>query len=423
MGRAGGRSYGAGLGPADGKDGGGIRAPRTGAVAGGRCRPRTLAGVSESKPQRAVGVRDVAALAGVSRQTVSRVLNDHPDVAPDTRARVVSAMEELGYRMNNAARALGTHRTRTIGVLASDALQYGPSRSMAAIEASARGAGYWITAAFADSGDEASVGQAIEHLRAQAVDGLIVFAPHARTLDVLDALRIGIPTVILHAAERADFSVDQRAGARLAVATLADAGHQRIAHLAGPADWLEAEGRATGFAQELAARGLPTGPVFSGDWSPRSGHEAAAEVIASGATAVFAANDQMALGLIGGLRAAGVDVPEQISIVGFDDVPEAAYAWPPLTTVRQDFEELARRAVARVIALGGSGATTSDPVAVASVASAGSSDPVAVASVALSGSSDPDASVASVASVASSGSSDPIAPVLVVRDSVVPPAG
>lgn len=364
-------------------------------------RARTLTGVSESKPQRAVGVRDVAARAGVSRQTVSRVLNDHPDVAPDTHARVVAAMEELGYRMNNAARALGTHRTRTIGVLASDALQYGPSRSMAAIEASARAAGYWITAAFADSGDEASVTAAIEHLRAQSVDGLIVFAPHARTLDVLDALRTGIPTVILHAAERADFTVDQRAGARLAVATLADAGHERIAHLAGPADWLEAEARAAGFAEELAARGLPAGAVFDGDWSPRSGHEAASAVIASGATAVFAANDQMALGLIGGLRAAGVAVPERISIVGFDDVPEAAYAWPPLTTVRQDFEELARRAVARVIADSGSGPATvpTEVKADASAATAAEADAAAVAAVA-----------------------DPIAPVLIARDSVVPPS-
>ncbi|MFJ4166893.1 LacI family DNA-binding transcriptional regulator [Microbacterium sp. NPDC089698] len=344
--------------------------------------------MSESKLQRAVGVRDVAALAGVSRQTVSRVLNDHPDVAPETHARVVAAMEELGYRMNNAARALGTHRTRTIGVLASDALQYGPSRSMAAIEASARAAGYWITAAFADSGDEASVTAAIEHLRAQSVDGLIVFAPHARTLDVLDALRITTPVVILHAAERADFSVDQRAGARLAVEVLASAGHERIAHLAGPADWLEAVARAAGFAQELEERGLPAGAVFEGDWSPRSGHEAAAAVITSGVTAVFAANDQMALGLIGGLRAAGVAVPEQISIVGFDDVPDAAYAWPPLTTVRQDFEEVARLAVAQVIS--GSGAVDSSGRA--------GSDGGAARRV-----------------------TDPIAPVLVVRDSVVPP--
>jgi len=365
-----------------------------------------------------VGVRDVAARAGVSRQTVSRVLNDHPDVAPDTHARVVAAMAELGYRMNNAARALGTHRTRTIGVLASDTLQYGPSRSMAAIEASARGAGYWITAAFADSGDGASVTAAIEHLRAQSVDGLIVFAPHARTLEVLDALRIGIPVITLHAAERSDFSVDQRAGARVAVSTLADAGHERIAHLAGPADWLEAEARAAGFAEELAARGLPSGAVFAGDWSPRSGHEAARDVIASGATAVFAANDQMALGLIGGLRAAGIAVPQQISIVGFDDVPEAAYAWPPLTTVRQDFEELARRAVAQVIAESGS-------AVVAPSAGAGAVSPSAAAGAVVAagpeGGAGSEGGAGAEGGAGSAAGAAPIPPVLILRDSVVPP--
>ncbi|MFE6735097.1 LacI family DNA-binding transcriptional regulator [Microbacterium sp. NPDC057650] len=301
---------------------------------------------------RAVGVRDVAALAGVSRQTVSRVLNEHPDVAPETRDRVVAAMEELGYRMNNAARALGTRRSRTIGVLASDALQYGPSRSIAAIEASAREAGYWVSTAYADSGDADSVRAAIEHLRAQAVDGLVVFAPHARTVDVLNGLDTGIPTVALHTADRSALSVDQIAGARLAVAALADAGHRRIAHLAGPADWLEAEARASGYDAELAARDLEFRMTVRGDWTARSGYEAAAEVRASGATAVFAGNDQMALGLITGLRELGVDAPADISVVGFDDTPDAAYFWPPLTTVRQDFDELARRAVAALVGEG-----------------------------------------------------------------------
>ncbi|REJ06994.1 LacI family DNA-binding transcriptional regulator [Microbacterium bovistercoris] len=314
---------------------------------------------------RAVGVRDVAALAGVSRQTVSRVLNEHPDVAPDTRDRVVAAMDELGYRMNNAARALGTRRTRTIGVLASDALQYGPSRSIAAIEASAREAGYWVSTAYADSGDAASVRAAIEHLRAQSVDGLVVFAPHARTLEVLKGLDTGTPTVALHTSDRSALSVDQIAGARLAVAALADAGHGRIAHLAGPADWLEAEARASGYDAELGARGLDFRMTVRGDWTARSGYEAAQAVQDSGATAVFAGNDQMALGLITGLRERGLDVPVDISVVGFDDTPDAAYFWPPLTTVRQDFDELARRAVATLV--GGADAATAAPAASAPV--------------------------------------------------------
>lgn len=308
-------------------------------------------------------MRDVAALAGVSRQTVSRVLNDHPDVAPETLERVRAAMAELGYRMNNAARALGTRRSRTLGVLASDALQYGPSRSIAALEASARESGYWVSAAFADAGDAAAVVAAVDHLVAQGVEGIVVVAPHARTLAVLDDLRIEVPVVTLHSAGRGarGLSVDQAAGARLAVAVLADAGHTRIAHLAGPADWLEAESRAEGFAAELAARGLDAGPVIEGDWTAGSGYRAVAAVRDSGATAVFAANDQMALGLLGGLHEAGLAVPGDISVVGFDDIPDAAYYWPKLTTVRQDFDELARRAVAAVI--GGAEPEALSPVA------------------------------------------------------------
>lgn len=333
---------------------------------------------TSSGPRRAVGVRDVADLAGVSRQTVSRVLNDHPDVAAATRQRVLAAMAELGYRMNNAARALGTRRSRTLGVLASDSLQYGPSRSIAAIEASARASGYWASAAFADAGDADAVVAAVDHLVAQGVEGVVVVAPHARTLEVLDGLRIGVPVVTLHSAGLGGRgpSIDQAAGARLAVAALADAGHTRIAHLAGPADWLEAESRAEGFAAEVAARGLVAGPVIEGDWTAASGHAAAEAVRESGATAVFAANDQMALGLLGGLYESGLSVPHDVSVVGFDDIPDAAYYWPRLTTVRQDFDELARRTVAAVLA--------------------GDAAPAASALA-------------------------PVAPLLVVRDSVAPP--
>jgi len=170
---------------------------------------------------------------------------------------------------------------------------------------------------------------------------------------------IGIRTVTLHSAGRdgagregRGLAGDQVAGARLATGCLADAGHTRIAHLAGPADWLEAEARQAGFAQELAARGLVQGPVLPGDWTARSGHDAAAAIAASDVTAVFSANDQMALGLLGGLRELGIRVPEEVSVVGFDDVPDAAFYAPALTTVRQDFAELARLAVARLVDAG-----------------------------------------------------------------------
>lgn len=323
---------------------------------------------------RAIGVRDVAARAGVSRQTVSRVLNEHPDVAPRTRERVIAAVGELGYRMNNVARAFGTRRSRTIGVLAPSVLHYGPSRSIEAIEAAARAAGYWVSAAFADSAEGGAVRAAIGHLLEQGVDGLVVVAPHAHTLLMLEAMDIDIPTVTLHSAGRDAHApaVDQVAGARLAVACLAEAGHRRIAHLAGPADWLEAEARQAGFAQELAARGLEAGPVLSGDWTARAGFEAAQAIARSGVTAVFSANDQMALGLLGGLRERGVRVPADVSVVGFDDVPDAPFYAPALTTVRQDFTELARRAVAQLL---GDGPVPAGPVAPVLVARASVAPP------------------------------------------------
>jgi DNA-binding LacI/PurR family transcriptional regulator len=327
--------------------------------------------------RRRVGVRDVAARAEVSRQTVSRVLNDNPEVAPETRERVLAAMAELGYRVNNAARALGTHRSHTIGVLASDAVLFGPAQSIAAIEASAREAGYWVSAAFAEADDAASVTSAIEHLLAQGVEGIVVVAPHAATLDAVSSLHIDVPVITLHSAGRGErgLSIDQAAGARLAVAALADAGHTRIGHLRGPEDWLEAQSRADGYVSELAHRGLPVGPIITGDWSAGSGHAAARKIVASGVTAVFAANDQMALGLLGGLHEAGVTVPGDISIVGFDDIPDAAYYWPRLTTVHQDFSAIARRAVGLLVGT----ADVREPA-------------------------------------------EPVKPVLVVRDSVAPPA-
>ncbi|CAH0240066.1 Lactose operon repressor [Microbacterium oxydans] len=332
---------------------------------------------TSSDQRRPIGVRDVAARAGVSRQTVSRVLNDHPDVAAETKERVRAAMAELGYRMNNAARALGTRRSRTLGVLASDALQYGPSRSLAALEASAREAGYWVSAAFADAADAAAVVAAVDHLVVQGVEGIVVVAPHTQTLEALAALRIDVPVVTLHSAGlgTTGLSVDQAAGARLAVAALADAGHTRIAHLAGPVDWLEAESRAVGYAAELAARGLAPGPVIAGDWSAGSGHAAVDAVRRSGATAVFAANDQMALGLLSALHEVGLAVPGDVSVVGFDDTPDAAYYWPALTTVRQDFEELARRAVAVVIGAADGAASALAPVAPVLVARASVAPP------------------------------------------------
>ena len=313
-----------------------------------------------TRPTGRVGVREVARVAGVSTQTVSRVINDHPGIRAETRQRVLDAMAALDYRVNNAARALGTRRTRTIGILASDASMYGPAVGILALEAAARAAGRWVTAAYADAGDEASVVDAARHLSAQGVDGIVVVAPHARTLSALDGAGLGLPVVALHGPDASEL---QRDAARIAVAHLLEFGHTRIAHLAGPEDWIEAGARAEGFEEALAAREMTPAGLWSGDWSAASGLAAAAAIARAvragdGPTAVFVANDQMALGLISGLVDAGVAVPGEVSVVGVDDNPDAAYYRPALTTVRLDIAGEAARCIADVLGLEAAGRPT-----------------------------------------------------------------
>ncbi|WP_243074381.1 LacI family DNA-binding transcriptional regulator [Microbacterium sp. SS28] len=300
-----------------------------------------------------VGVREVAQLAGVSSQTVSRVINEHPSIRPETRRRVLEAMAALGYRVNNAARALGTRTTRTLGVIASDATLYGPSVGIAALEAAAREAGRWVATAYADAADEASVDDAAERLLAQGVDGIVVLAPHARSLESLAGRSLGVPLSALHGGPGTDA---QEEGVGLVVAHLATLGHTRVALLAGPADWLEAAARARGFERAVQAHGLVEVRRWEGDWTAQTastlGPGIAADVRAvDGPTAILAANDQMALGLIAGLREQGIQVPRDVSIAGFDDNPDAAFYRPSLTTVHLDLAGEARRCVAEVLQL------------------------------------------------------------------------
>lgn len=300
-----------------------------------------------------VGVRDVARAAGVSTQTVSRVINQHANIRPETRDRVIEAIARLGYRVNNAARTLGTRTTRTLGVIASDATLYGPAVGIAALDAAAREAGRWIATAYADASVEASVGDAADRLLGQGVDGLIVLAPHAATLTALTEAHPGVAIAALHTGPGAQ---QQEEGAALAIAHLVQRGHRRIGRVAGPAEWLEARSREAGMMRALSAAGVDPGPRWNGDWTAAAGASLAAAVVGEvrspgGPTAIAVANDQMALGLIAGLRQAGVDVPGDVSIVGFDDNPDAAYYRPALTTVGLDLAGEARRAVAEVLGL------------------------------------------------------------------------
>jgi DNA-binding LacI/PurR family transcriptional regulator len=309
---------------------------------------------------RPASIRDVARLAGVSHQTVSRVLNGHPSVRDVTRTRVLVAIDELRFRPSRAARMLSMRRSQTIGVLAAAVgSHYGPASSVSAVADAAREQGYYATIAHLASLSPDAISAAVEDLLNQDVEGVIIVAPRTAVLSRLAALAVNIPIVAAQG-ERQDAggipvaSVDQRAGVRMLMQYLIGQGHRRIQHVAGPPDWNDAESRLRAQAYELRSSGLPVLPPVYGDWTADSGYEAGRSLVRAGNgdlgfTAVFSSNDQMALGLIHAFREAGLDVPRDISVAGFDDIPEAAHFWPPLTTVRQEFGELGRRCVAMLM--------------------------------------------------------------------------
>lgn len=302
---------------------------------------------------RAPNIRDVARLAGVSYQTVSRVLNDHPSLRAETRDRVRDVIERIGYRPNPAARALVTSRSRTIGVLTSQSSQYGPATSIAAIETASRDAGYRSSFTSIATPDASSIRAALDHLLSQSVEALVVIAPQQRVLEVISDIALSIPYVTLQSSPVADghgMTTDQTLGARLATRHLIELGHTDILHISGPQDWIEAEYRMQGYLDEINAADLRTRAPILGDWSAHFGYYAGIELLRfRDFSAVFASNDQMALGFMHACRESGLRIPEDISIVGFDDIPEAAHFAPPLTTVRQDFAEIGRRAVASLL--------------------------------------------------------------------------
>jgi DNA-binding LacI/PurR family transcriptional regulator len=299
---------------------------------------------------------DVARLAGLSHQTVSRVLNDQPGVIPATRERVLAAIEELGYRRNAFARALVTSRTRLLGVVVFGTSWYGPAGTLHGIQKAAREAKYFVTVVDLDKLTNATVKRALHVLTEYSPDGIVVITLKRTVSDALREMALGIPTVAVEGGEGTTdipmVCVDQEGGARLATDHLLSLGHSTVHHLAGPVDWLEAEARIKGWRSCLEAAGIAPPPMVRGDWTSRSGYEAGLKLLKHpGITAVFAANDQMALGLLMACRETGVRVPEDISVVGFDSMPESAFFAPPLTTVVQDFQEVGRTSIQLLLSM------------------------------------------------------------------------
>lgn len=285
--------------------------------------------------------------------TVSRVLNGHPNIRESTRKKVMDAIDELNYTRSSIARALATNRSRRIGAIVDDADQFGPSSTLRAIEEAARERGYAVSVFSSGDSDDGRIEAGVTDLVTQGIDGLCVIAPRASSLDVLRPHAAGLPTLVVKEQPDAGMhtvSVDQRAGATAAVRHLIELGHRSILHVAGPDDWFDAKARAEAWRTCLAEDGLPVSEPMTGDWSSNSGYEIGRALQLEGATAVFVANDQMALGVIHGLTERGIRVPEDVSVVGFDDVPDARHYRPPLTTVRQDFVALGRLVIAELLA-------------------------------------------------------------------------
>ncbi|MBC9824119.1 LacI family DNA-binding transcriptional regulator [Terrabacter sp. MAHUQ-38] len=300
---------------------------------------------------RAPGLVDVARVAGVSRQTVSRVVNGSGHIRPATRERVRLAIDQLGYRPNTAARALVSGRSGTLGIICASSHLYGPARIRTAVEQACRDSGYVAASFELTATTEAAIAQAVEHLLQVQVEGIVLIAGDEHAVDVNRSRAARVPLVAVEGNISGHLSVgvDQVHGAQLATKHLLSLGHRIVAHVTGPSASPEAQARLRGWRQAMAVLGLRDTNVIEGDWSAASGYRAGLELAETpDVTAVFAANDQMALGLLRALHEAGRCVPHDVSVVGFDDVPEAEYLVVPLTTVRQDFDGVGRAAVDRV---------------------------------------------------------------------------
>ena len=304
---------------------------------------------------RVATLHEVAARAGVSHQTVSRVVNDSPRVAELTRVRVLKAVEELDYKPNNAARNLVSKRSTLIGVITFATHFYGPAHILTSIDQAARSFGYKILLASLLDPSPACIDVAARELIAHGVEGMIVNVPIE-----LDPVRIqpsfrGIPTVVMDANGKnriATVTLDNQAGTRMATQHLAQLGHTRIACLSGILKWRCGRLRQQEWRRTLLRLGLDPGPTIESDWSAEGGYRATRKLLEIGRgqfTAIVASNDQLALGALRALDEAGLHVPGHVSIVGFDNIPESAFFNPPLTTIDHAFDAVGRRSLEYLI--------------------------------------------------------------------------
>jgi DNA-binding LacI/PurR family transcriptional regulator len=303
------------------------------------------------KTSKNLTIYDIAVRTGVSYQTVSRVLNEMPHVSPATRERVQAVIREVGFRPNMTARQLAGQRSTTVGLVTFATSFYGPSQILANSEQASKEMG--LSFMFSGIVDQSTpeIRRAVNELCAHQVCGILLYLPLRIDLRDLQEVCRNVPIVAVDSNlgyKCPAIHINQELGSRIATQHLIQLGHKRIAYLQGPLFWRAAELRFKGWLKELKIAGLNPGPVITGNWTAESGFEAVQRLIAQNwgqYSALVVANDQMALGAIRAFEENGIQIPRSMSVVGFDDIPEAAFFRPPLSTIKQDFARLATSSV------------------------------------------------------------------------------
>jgi DNA-binding LacI/PurR family transcriptional regulator len=289
-------------------------------------------------------MRQVAETAGVSHMTVSRVLNGHPSIKESTRDKVLHAVEQLGYHRNIAARALALQRTLRIGAVVETETEFGPASALRAIHRAARRRGYSVSSVALDEDDSGSPDRAFQQLLALGIDALCLVTPRSASVAAVRTASLDVPVLVVKPEREAELlrvCVDQQLGVTMAVDHLAALGHRDVLYVSGPMDWLDARARERAFRARARSWGMRERPIVAGDWSADFGYDFAIGLERLPEyTAIVAANDEVALGIVHGLHDRGLRVPDDLSVVGFDDAPFSRHSIPPLTTVRQPFEAL-----------------------------------------------------------------------------------
>ncbi|HXD10129.1 MAG TPA: LacI family DNA-binding transcriptional regulator [Anaerolineales bacterium] len=308
-----------------------------------------------SNKHKQITIVQVAREAGVSSQTVSRVINNRQEITPETRHHVQDVIKRLGYQPNVIARSLSQRRSHTLGIVTSGLEYYGPSHILVGVEQGANQEGLSILLNLLHQPENEDIGPIVNSLVSRQVEGIIWAVPEISNNRVWfqDALpQLPIPVIFLSTQPSKELHVveiDNRKGGYLATQHLLERGYRRIGLIAGPLNWWAASERRRGWQDALNAAGLPSNEVqvIEGNWSAESGERALHELLQKcpDVQAVFASNDQMALGLMRAARSLGIEIPKDLAVVGFDDTPESAFYCPPLTTVRQDLYKLGQVAV------------------------------------------------------------------------------